>query len=135
MNTLVKRTTFVHQILCLVLVMLSGCSGEAKPELVRVTGKVVMDGKPLTAGSINFFPDSSNSYTKDNPSSLLQIDGTFTMKTFPFGDGVAPGVYKVTLAPELASRVKRPIYGKPDTTPWSIEVPKSGITDHTFEVK
>lgn len=65
----------------------------------------------------------------------MQIDGTFTMKTFPFGDGVAPGVYKVTLAPELASRVKRPIYGKPDTTPWSIEVPKSGITDHTFEVK
>ena len=30
-------------------------------------------------------------------SSLLQTDGTFTAKTFPYGEGMPPGTYKVTL--------------------------------------
>jgi hypothetical protein len=112
-----------------------GCASEAKPKLVTVTGTVTMQGKSLTAGSINFYPDSTNGYTKDKPSSLLQLDGSFTMKTFPFGDGVPPGKYKVTLAPELATRVKKPKYGKSEETPWSVEVPESGLTDLELEVK
>lgn len=117
------------------LIVFPGCSGGDKPKLVAVSGTVTMDSKPLTAGSINFHPDQSNAYIKDNPSSLLQTDGSFIAKTFPFGEGVSPGKYKVTLAPELAARIKRPKYGKSDETPWSIEVPESGITDLRLEVK
>jgi hypothetical protein len=102
---------------------------------VTVTGKVSHNGKPLTAGSIIFHPDAGNAYQKDKPSSLLQVDGSFTMKTFPFGEGVAPGTYKVTLAPELAGRIGRPDYGRPDKTPWSVTVPDAGLTDQKFEVK
>jgi hypothetical protein len=102
---------------------------------VPVTGTVTHNGKPLTAGSIIFHPGAGNSYQKDRPSSLLQLDGSFTMKTFPFGDGVPPGAYKVTLAPELANRIGRPNYAQADKTPWSVTVPDAGLSDQVFEVK
>jgi len=114
--------------------LLTGC-GEAPPPLVPVTGKVVLsDGSPVTRGSISFHPDTANSYQKDDPSSLLQVDGSFTMKTFPFGEGVPPGKYKVTLSPDLAGRIRHPEYGLPAKTPWKIEVTEAGVADHTFEV-
>jgi hypothetical protein len=121
-------------LVCLAIAIV-GCSSSDKPKLVSVTGTVTMDSKPLTAGSINFHPDATNAYIKDKPSSLLQLDGSFVVKTYPFGDGVSPGKYKVTLSPELASRIKRPKYGKPEDTPWSLDVSESGITDLKLEVK
>ena len=118
----------------LLLLALSGC-GPTKPKLVLASGKVMFKNQPLTAGSIVFYPDAGNDYQKDNPSSLLQLDGSFAMKTFPFGEGVPPGKYKVTLAPELASRIKMPQYADPTRTPWSVEVPDAGLTDKLLEVK
>ena len=120
---------------CLALLTLAGCTGEERPTLVPVTGYVTVDGDPVTAGSIIFHPGEGNAYMKDKPSSLLQLDGSFTMKTFPFGEGVSPGPYKVTLAPELANRVGQPEYADPKTTPWSIDVPETGVSEHDFVVK
>ena len=120
---------------CFLSGLLMGCGGEDAPQLVKVAGQVMQGGKPVTAGSINFYPSGSNVYTKDNPSSILQIDGTFNMKTFPFGEGVSPGRYKVTLAPELAARLSRPAYAVPQTTPWEVLVPDAGLKNHLFEVK
>jgi hypothetical protein len=117
----------------LLLLPLVGCSDD-RPTLVPATGKVTMDGKPLTAGAIIFHPGEGNAYMKDKPSSLLQLDGSFTMKTFPFGEGVSPGPYKVTLAPELATRIGKPAYANPDKTPWSVDVPPDGLTGHQFQV-
>lgn len=122
--------------LAVLSLFISGCGGEAAPKLVQVTGTVTLDGKGLTAGSIYFTPAATNEYTKDNPSSLLQLDGSFTMKTYPFGEGVAPGKYKVSLAPELASRIQKPEYGKPTTTPWAeVEVSATGVQGLQLEVK
>lgn len=111
-----------------------GCGPKAPP-LVAVTGKVTMAGQPLTAGSIILHPSDANSFQDDNPSSLLQLDGGFTVRTFPFGDGVPPGKYKVTLAPELASRIRRPEYADPKRTPWELEVPATGSVSQNFEVQ
>ena len=123
------------RLLCLPFaVLVVGC-GTEKPKLVAVTGKVTFKNQPLTAGSVFFHPDAGNSYTKDVPSSLLQLDGSFTMKTFPFGDGIAPGKYKATLAPELANRIGKPIYADPAKTPWTVDVPDAGLTDKLLEVK
>lgn len=110
-----------------------GC--ESKPRLVAVTGKVMMQGKPLTAGNIFFHPDIANEYRKDKPSSQLRLDGSFTIKTFPFGEGVPPGRYRVTLSPDLASRIQRPVYADPSSSPWNLEVPPSGLKDQVFEIK
>ncbi len=111
----------------------SGCGGD-QPPLVPVTGKVTMAGRPLTAGSILLHPDAANAFQKDKPSSLLQVDGSFEIRTFPYGDGVPPGKYKVTLAPELATRIGRPDYADPAKTPWHIDVPDAGLADQTFDV-
>jgi hypothetical protein len=103
--------------------------------MVSVTGRVTMNGEGVTAGAIYFHPDAGNSFQKDSPSSQLQLDGSFTMKTFPYGDGVPPGKYKVTLVPELASRIKHPEYGLLEKTPWEITVPETDVAGHVFEVK
>jgi hypothetical protein len=111
----------------------AGCGN--RPKLVGVTGKLTHKGQALTAGSIYFHPAEGNAYQGEKPSSLLQLDGSFTMRTYPHGEGVPPGKYKVTLAPELAGRVGRPDYGKADRTPLSIDVPDAGVKDQLFEVK
>ncbi len=124
-----------HFLLILVLLACIGCGSSEKPKLVPVIGSVSFESNALTAGNIYFHPSSENSYQKDKPSSVLQLDGSFTIKTFPFGDGVPPGTYKVTLAPELANRIKKPDYANPAKTPWQVEVPDTGLTDLKLEVK
>lgn len=117
----------------LLSVLLCGCAD--RPRLVPATGKVVHKGKPLTAGSVIFVPDPGNAWAGDNPSSLLQTDGSFSMKTFPFGPGVTPGGYKVTLDPALASRIGLKVLSRADQTPWSVEIPGSGRSDLVLEAK
>ena len=109
----------------LIVFSITGCNQD-KPQLVRVSGKITFKGQPLTAGSINFHPASTNTFTKDNPSSILQEDGSFNMKTFPYGDGVSPGDYKITLAPQLASRISLPNLAYPEKTNAKIIVPETG---------
>ena len=118
------------------LLVVAGCGEDVdKPLLVVATGKAVHNGKPLTSGSIIFYPDRDAEYQKDNPTSMLQVDGTFTMKTFPFGEGIAPGKYKVCLSRPLAAGIKLPDYGDIKKTPWEIEIPDTGRTDIVFETK
>jgi hypothetical protein len=125
----------VRTILTFAIAMLiCGCSGE-KPKLVAMTGKVVFNDKPVTGGSLFLVPDTQNAFQRDKPSSLLQLDGSFTIKTFPYGDGIPPGIYKVCLAPEVANRLKKPNYSDPAKTPWSVEVPDAGLADVLLEVK
>lgn len=120
----------------LLTISATGCGEDPdKPLLVPATGKVTFQGKGLTAGSIIFFPDRDAEYQKDSPSSLLQVDGSFTMKTFPFGDGVAPGKYKVCLSPALAGSIKLPDYADSKKTPWEVEITDTGKKDIVLEAK
>ena len=126
----------VCQILAAALlgIAVAGC-GSDKPKLAPVTGKVVHKNEPLTAGSIWFVPDEGNAFKGEKSSCQLQLDGSFTMRTYPFGDGVPPGAYKVMLSPELANRIKKPEYGDAAKTPLTLTVPDAGVKDHVFEVK
>jgi hypothetical protein len=94
-----------------------------------------MNGEAVTAGSIYLHPGATAEYSKDNPSSILQLDGAFNLKTYPFGEGVAPGEYTVTLAPELAQRLKQPEYGSVEKSPWKIVVPEDGKIDVVLEIE
>jgi hypothetical protein len=115
------------------LAVVLGCG--SKPKTAPVTGRVVHKEKGLTAGSIWFHPASGNSWQGEKPSCQLQEDGSFTMRTYPYGKGVPPGAYKVTLSPELANRIGLPVYGDPNKTPLSIDVPDGGVADKVFEIK
>jgi hypothetical protein len=126
---------FNYKILLLTpLVLFITSCNQDKPKLVKVNGKITLDGQPLTAGSINFHPASTNTFTKDNPSSILQEDGSFTMKTFPYGNGVSPGEYKITLAPQLASRISLPNLAYPEKTNAKITVPDTGLENYILDI-
>lgn len=116
-----------------VVLVVAGCGG--RPNTAPVTGRVVCKDKAVTAGSIWFHAAGEKAWAGERPSCQLQLDGSFTMRTYPYGTGVPPGAYKVTLSPELAGRLGRPGYGDPDKTPWAVEVPDAGLADHVFEVK
>lgn len=119
-----KKLKFLSAILLFMSFL--GC-GERPPKLVAVEGKVLSEGKPVTAGSIIFHPAQNNAYTRDNPSSLLQLDGGFTMKTFPFGEGVSPGKYTITFSPEVAQRLSLIDYADQEKSPLKINVPDEGV--------
>ena len=121
-------------ILSIAIVFFMTACNQDKPKLVKVNGKITFNGQPLTAGSINFHPASTNAFTKDNPSSILQEDGSFTMKTFPYGNGVSPGEYKITLAPQLASRISLPNLAYPEKTNAKITVTETGLENFILDI-
>ena len=121
-------------ILSIAIVFFMTACNQDKPKLVKVNGKITFNGQPLTAGNINFHPASTNTFTKDNPSSILQEDGSFTMKTFPYGNGVSPGEYKITLAPQLASRISLPNLAYPEKTNAKITVPETGLENYILDI-
>lgn len=113
---------------------ITGC-GNNSPKLVSVTGKAVHKNEPLIAGSIWLHPDSTNEVKTEPSSCVLQMDGSFKMRTYPYGDGVPPGKYKVTFAPELANRINLPQFGDPAKTPLALTVPDEGLRDIIVEAK
>lgn len=110
-----------------------GCGN--KPKLVTVTGKVTHKTNAVTGGSVWFHAVGVDPDKADKVSGQLQLDGTFTARTFPHGDGMPPGQYKVTLSPDLAARVGQPRFAEVAKTPWTLDVPETGVADHHFEVK
>lgn len=129
-----KRLIIKLALLPLLLVLTMTSCGPKAPRLVEASGKVTLKGEPLTAGAIYFSPADTNEFRDDQPSSLLQLDGSFRMQTFPFGDGVTPGQYQVTLAPALASRIGQTDLADPKKTPWKVVIPEQGVRDLLFAV-
>lgn len=119
--------------LSLLAVLATSCG--KKPTLVPVTGKVTHAGRAVTGGSVWFHPEVGGEGQSEPMSGQLQIDGTFSARTFPHGDGIPPGHYRVTLSPDLAARAGVPRYGDVAKTPWVVEVPEGGLAGHVFEIK
>jgi hypothetical protein len=65
---------------------LPGCS-----KLVKVTGRVTMNGQPLEGAAVNFHPEGQG---KD-AHGFTAADGTFSLSTVATDDGAEPGKYKV----------------------------------------
>jgi hypothetical protein len=105
-----------------------------------VAGKVTVNGRLLTEGSVVFWPDPA----KGNPGKLpatggISRDGDYTLYTIR-DKGVAPGWYKVLVLPYILASTEpvperateefpdSPVsarYMDLDTTPLSIEVQQS----------
>jgi hypothetical protein len=78
------------------LVAASGC-GDGRPSRVPVSGTVLIDGKPLTTGSVMFVhPDSRPS------SGMIGSDGHFQLSCFEIGDGAVPGKHRVQVTASQA---------------------------------
>lgn len=72
--------------------MLAGCD-DGKPKRVPVSGTVLIDGMPLTTGTVRMYPASGG-----RPASgQIGPDGGFTITTFQPNDGAVVGNNKVEI--------------------------------------
>jgi hypothetical protein len=134
------RPTIVR-LACFVLglaqaVLLSGCGGSGG---LTVEGKVTADDKPLTRGSVAFFPDTAKGNTSEAiPGAEIGANGDY--KLFTGGKPGAPaGWYKVTVVsanevdsdkPEAAKSFVAPRFSDPKETPLVVEVKASAPAGH-----
>lgn len=81
----------LYYLLLFSLTLLNGC-GTEQSGLIRVSGRVSLDGEPVTFGRVQFFPVSGR------PSAgSIGTDGTYELTTYTRGDGALPGKYTVTI--------------------------------------
>lgn len=120
----------------LLVVVASGCGqGASKPNLAPVRGRVIFKEQAVTAADIYFLPDAAKHNEGSMATSVLQLDGSFALTTYPHGEGAMPGAYKVTLA--LGRRPEKELdkYRRVETTPLEYTVPAEGLTDLLIELK
>ena len=137
MTTTITPRTFIPQIAIglLCVLPLCGCSSDGGgPKLAAVTGRVIYKNEGVTAASIYFMPDKEKGNHGEMATSLLKEDGSFTMETYPKGNGVIPGWYKVTF--DLGRRNEQDLqkFRNVKTTPISIEVTEKGLEAHLFDL-
>lgn len=83
----------------LILILSGGC-GDGRPQLVPVSGRVVIDGQPVEHGNIRFYPKGYRA-----ASGKLGAGGRFELTTYEAGDGCVPGKHAVTVnAREIISQ-------------------------------
>lgn len=68
-----------------------GC-GDGFPERVKISGTVLIDGKPLERGFIQVIPEKDRSASAE-----IGSDGKFTLSTFDDKDGCVLGTHKVVI--------------------------------------
>jgi len=75
-----------------------GGSGSKTPPLVPATGKVTLDGAPMTIGMVTFQPDEAKGNTlKYSPTGPIDSSGNYKLMT-DGKDGAPVGWYKVTIS-------------------------------------
>ncbi|MFT3920904.1 MAG: hypothetical protein QM778_00050 [Myxococcales bacterium] len=74
---------------CILLVLIAGCGGRG---MGKVQGKVTVNGKPVTSGTIMFYPAEGPGATGS-----IGPDGSYTMSTHKPGDGAVIGTHKVAI--------------------------------------
>jgi hypothetical protein len=88
-----KKILGIAFILTLACFTTSGCR-DGRPARVPVSGKVLIDGKPLTTGNVTFYIKTASG----RPSyGTIQSDGSFHLFTFSENDGAPLGTFDVTV--------------------------------------
>jgi hypothetical protein len=86
-----------RKVVCLITLALGviamvGCS-DGLPPRIPVSGKVTIDGRPVTFGSVRFVPaDGGRQATAQ-----IGKDGSFTLTAYTTGDGCVPGTHRVAV--------------------------------------
>jgi hypothetical protein len=78
-------------LLAALALVLSGCS-DGRPTRVPVSGRVTIDGQPLTKGYIFLVPEGDRA-----AQGRIDTDGRFTLGTFDDTDGAVVGKHRVAV--------------------------------------
>jgi hypothetical protein len=104
------RQFFRIGIACLALTVAGGC-GKSKPAETVVRGQILYRGEPVSGGLIVFAPNPDRGSDGPVATATLNDDGSFTL-TAPDGKPVAPGWYRIAVAPKAGS-VRVPTADRP----------------------
>ena len=74
--------------------LLSACGGNSAPKLYPVRGQLLWNEQPAEGAQIVFHPVEATGLM---PSGTVGKDGTFTLTTYPHGDGAPAGDYAVVV--------------------------------------
>ena len=120
------------------LICLPGCS-DGLPVRVPVSGTVLIDGEPLTKGSIMVIPEG------ERPAGgSIGPDGRFSLSCYALNDGVVPGTHHVTVqaTEHISERETRWLtpkkYGDPSTSRLTVTITEATddlIIDLTWDGK
>jgi hypothetical protein len=82
----------------LCLLVLAGCGrDDGLGKLVPVSGRVLVDGKSLTAGHVSFRPDADRGNQSPHyPTGAIDSSGTYTLYTANRA-GAPPGAYRIVI--------------------------------------
>jgi hypothetical protein len=114
--------------------ILSGC-GENAPRLVPVTGKAFQGNEPLVGVIVKFVSDLSNGNQGHSAQATAGTDGSFTLETYPYGQGVMPGRYKVIFLYYSRNDMLPRKYTKFHLTPLVVEVKEGGDNNFVFNLE
>lgn len=127
----------------LTLLLLCGCGDDSG--LIKVSGQVTLDGKPLSNAGVMFHPDAGGIPARGT----TDQDGNFVLTTREDGDGATPGQNAVTVAKKSDNQRNMAVeegeivkinydtpakYHAPQTSGIRIEV-KPGMAPVTIELK
>ena len=89
MRILPGRPSFGRVAAAMTCLFIAGC-GDGRPSRVPVSGSVVIDGQPVTHGSIMFIPAGGRP-----AGGSVDTQGHFALTCYEPGDGATPGHHRV----------------------------------------
>ena len=108
MNTATREKPTMFSAI-IVLVLLSGCGGAHE---ASVLGTATLDGKPLTSGTVTFYPMAGGAPAY----AQIQSDGSYALSTGAAA-GLAPGEYAVTVVAAAPPAAAPPAVAPPAVAP------------------
>jgi hypothetical protein len=125
------RSRFLLALLVLLPLLATGCgAGKGVGRVVPVSGKVTLNGVPLTAGNVSFVPDATKGNTsKFSANGLIKEDGSYELTT-DTKKGAPPGHYKIAVMTTFPGAQGHPVqinpkYNNASTSKLEIEVTES----------
>ncbi|MBN2579100.1 MAG: hypothetical protein JXB10_08925 [Pirellulales bacterium] len=122
MHSFDRQACLLSACLALGLMPFAGC-GDGRPRRIPVSGRVLIDGRPLEVGFIRVVPRGNRPAT-----GALGAGGRFTLSTFEENDGCVPGRHRVAviakkdLSPTAIRWFAPKTYRSPATSGLEIEV-------------
>jgi hypothetical protein len=90
--------TLLVPMMLVAMVPIACSSDSSKPKLGKVSGTVMYNGKPLTAGEVVFTPLSGKGGESGQVAAgHIQADGSYSLTTFDTDDGAILGQHAVTV--------------------------------------
>jgi hypothetical protein len=125
------RSRLVALATCLAFVA-GGCARQGE-KFFPVSGKVTLNGKPLTFGTVSFRPDAARgNSSQHHPTGAIDDKGNFELHTIG-RKGAPPGWYKVLVFADENAR-QGPVHPIPPKWATHVKYTKEQTTDLSVEV-